>query len=85
MLQERPKWNKDRRNLKVDDVVPLKDENVPRNVQPMGVVIKVEPDAKGFVRSVVLRTQAAELRRPVNKLVFLLTKEERMDAGDDEK
>ena len=51
----------------------------------MGVVIKVEPDAKGFVRSVVLRTQAAELRRPVNKLVFLLTKEERMDAGDDEK
>lgn len=71
--------------MKVDDIVLLKDENVPRNVWSMGVVIKVEPDAKGFVRSVVLRTQAAELCRPVNKLVLLLTTEERMDADDDGK
>ncbi|XP_078384040.1 uncharacterized protein LOC144666486 [Oculina patagonica] len=83
MLQERPKWNKVKRNLKVNDVVLVKDENAPRNVWPMGVVTRVQPDSKGLVRSVVLRTQTTELHRPVNKLILMLTAEERMDATQD--
>ena len=55
-LQERPKWNQARRNLQVDDVVLIRDENAPRNVWPLGVVTKVEPDAKGLVRSVIVKT-----------------------------
>lgn len=82
-LQERAKWNKVKRNLKVDDVVLFRDENAPRNVWPMGVVTKVEPDSKGLVRSVVLRTHTTELHRPVNKLILMLTAEERMDATQD--
>ena len=82
-LQERPKWKKVKRNLKVDDVVLIKDENAPRNVWPMGVVTKVEQNAKGFVRSVVLKTHTTELHRPVNKLILILTAEERMDATQD--
>ena len=82
-LQERAKWNKVKRNLKVDDVVLVRDENAPRNVWPMGVVTKVEPDSKGLVRSVVLRTHTTELHRPVNKLILMLTAEERMDATQD--
>ena len=46
----------------------------------MGVVTKVEPDSKGLVTSVVLRTRTTELHRPVNKLILMLTAEERMDA-----
>ena len=65
---------------KVDDVVLIRDENAPRKVWPMGVVTKVEPDSKGLVRSVVLRTRTTELHRPVNKLILMLTAEERMDA-----
>ena len=49
----------------------------------MGVVTKLEPDAKGLVRSVFLRTHTSELHRPVNKLVLLLSAEERMDAAQD--
>ena len=82
-LQERAKWNKVKRNLKVDDVVLVRDENAPRNVWPMGVVTKVEPDSKGLVRSVVLRTHTTELHRPVNKLILMLTAEEWMDATQD--
>ena len=82
-LQERAKWNKVKRNLKVDDVVLVRDENAPRNVWPMGVVTRVEPDSKGLVRSVVLRTHTTELHRPVNKLILMLTAEERMDATQD--
>ena len=82
-LQERAKWNKVKRNLKVDDVVLVRDENAPRNVWPMGVVTRVEPDSKGLVRSVVLRTHTTELHRPVNKLILMLTAEERMDPTQD--
>lgn len=85
-LQERTKWNKVKRNLKVDDVVLVKDENAPRNVWPMGVVtFSVHSDSKGLVRSVVLRTHTTELHRPVNKLILMLTAEERMDATQDMK
>ena len=43
------KWNNVKRNLKVDDVVLVRDKNSPRNVWPMGVVTKVEPVSKGLV------------------------------------
>ena len=49
----------------------------------MGVVTRVEPVSKGFVRSVVLRTHTTELHRPVNKLILMLTAEEQMDATQD--
>lgn len=49
----------------------------------MGVVTRVEPDSKGLVRSVVLRAHTTELDRPVNKLILMLTAEERMDATQD--
>ena len=42
-LQERAKWNKVKCNLKVNDVVLVRDETAPRNVWPMGVVTRVEP------------------------------------------
>ena len=77
------KWNNVKRNLKVDDVVLVRDENAPRNVWPIGVVTRVEPVSKGLDRSVVLRTYTAELHRPVNKLILMLTAEERMDATQD--
>ena len=77
------KWNNVKRNLKVEDVVLVRDKNSPRNVWPMGVVTKVEPVSKGLVRSVVLRTYKTELHRLVNKLILMLTAEERMDATQD--
>ena len=82
-LQERPKWNRVKRNLRVNDIVLIKDEIAPRNVWPMGVVSEVQPDKNGLVRSVQVRTSKAELRRPVHKLVLLLAAEENMDAEDD--
>ena len=68
--------------MKIDDVVLIKDENTPRNDWSMGVIENVEPDSKGLVRSVVVRTETTELRRPVHKLVLLLAVEDRMDAED---
>ena len=81
-LQQRPKWCREKRNIKIDDGVLIKDENKPRNDWSMGVIVNVEPDSKGLVRSAVVRTKTTELRRPVHKLVLLLAVEDRMDAED---
>ena len=78
-LQERPKWHQERRNLQVNDVVLIKDESTSRNEWSMGVVTDVEPDTKGLVRSVKLRTRKTEIRRPVNKLVLILAADEQKD------
>lgn len=68
--------------MKIDDIVLIKDENIPRNDWLMGVIVNVEPDSNGLVKSAVVRTETTELRRPVHKLVLLLAVEDRMDAED---
>ena len=47
------------------------------------MVTSVEPDSKVFVRSVVLRTNTMDLHRPVNKLILMLTAEERIDTTEE--
>jgi hypothetical protein len=75
-LQSRQKWNMPKRNHQIDDIVLINDENAPRNCWSMGRIVATEPDSQGYVRSVTLKTQTSELRRPVAKLVLLLSKEE---------
>lgn len=75
-LQQRAKWNSPKRNLAVGDVVLVKDDSCPRSVWPMGRVIRTESDKNGLVRTTHLKTQTSELRRPVDKVVLLLAKEE---------
>ena len=82
-LQQRSKWNSPKRNVAVGDIVLVKDDSAPRNTWPLGRVIKTEPDKNGFVRSVQLKTQTSELRRPVDKVVLLLAKEEQSCPRDE--
>ncbi|XP_067672348.1 uncharacterized protein [Haliotis asinina] len=72
-LQVRQKWNESKRSMQVGDIVLITDQNTPRLQWPMGRVIATESDKRGHVRSVVLRTLKGELRRPVHKLVLLLS------------
>ena len=81
MMQERSKWQHPQRNLVEGDIVMLRDDNAPRNIWPLALVDQVEPDSQGLVRSVVVRTRGATLRRP--KLILILPKEEQ--EGDQEK
>ena len=72
-LQARSKWLHPKRNLVIGDIVLIQDDSMPRGAWPMGRVVKVEPDTEGLVRAAVLRTSTGDLRRPINKLVLLLT------------
>ncbi len=72
VLQERQKWVKVRRNINTGDVVMVVDPNAPRGSWILGKVLSTEPDKKGLVHSVTLKTKTSTIKRPVTKLCLIL-------------
>ena len=78
--QERQKWTSRRRNFRVDDIVPLKQSDFPRNEWSMGKVTDVSNNQKGLLRNVTLKiveragdeNSKRKLERPFDKTVLLL-------------
>ena len=78
-LQQRNKWQCEKRNFQVGDVVLLKEENCPRNQWPMARVCKVKTDEKdGLVRAVDVFSAGSTFTRPINKLVLLVGVDEQL-------
>ena len=84
-LQQRQKWTKPRRNVSLNDIVIIKDENAVRNQWQLARVVAVYPSADGFIRKVQLvlgdrfmdnagkrKNPLRILERPVQKIVVLL-------------
>ena len=71
LLQSRCKWTDVHENVKVGDLVLIKEENTPRGVWPMGIIQEVFPGDDGLVRSVRIRTKSNVLKRPIVKIVLL--------------
>jgi hypothetical protein len=76
-LQTRPKWHHDQSPLKVNDIVLLRDYDVPRNCWPKGRVNKIFPSTDGKIRKVELCIINAEgkqsfLVRPIVEMVLLV-------------
>jgi hypothetical protein len=84
-LQHRQKWNKERRTARINDIVILRDDIVPRNQWKLANVTEVYPGQDGRVRRFKLLisastldergkhiTKPAYLERPVHKTVTLL-------------
>ena len=83
-LQSRQKWSASYRNLKVGDLVILKDDNIPRNCWKLARVAETYPDEDGLVRKVKVAvanqsgdgdgsslkgSRISHLDRPVQKLL----------------
>ena len=63
------KWNKEEvRQLEVNDLVWIVDENVKRAHYKMGRVLEVYHGSDGRVRSALVKTEYGKLKRPVVKL-----------------
>ena len=71
LLQEKQKWNIQKRNLAVNDLVLVVD-NKPRNAWSLARILEVIKDKKGFVRIVKLKTQSGVILRPISKLCVVL-------------
>ena len=70
-LQERPKRQREQKNLRVGDLVLIADDNVNRNQWSLGRVVNVFPGVDNLVRSAELRAKGINLKRPVTKLCLL--------------
>ena len=70
-LQRRSKWCKEQENFKVGDVVLLCEENTPRFLWPLGLVVDVKVGRDNLIRTVKVKTKSTELIRPVSKVVKL--------------
>ncbi|XP_038070490.1 uncharacterized protein LOC119739571 [Patiria miniata] len=84
-LTSRQKWHTPRRNIKVGDVVLLKDEEAPRMEWPLAIVIETIENDDGLVRRARVRVgtkhldkegrrtgKPSILERPIQKLILLL-------------
>ncbi|KRY06836.1 hypothetical protein T12_3079, partial [Trichinella patagoniensis] len=60
-----------REGPKLNDLVLILEDNVPRGRCPLGVVVELFPGGDGVARAARLRTSTAEMTRPVAKLVVL--------------
>ena len=70
-LQERQKWMKPRPNLEIGDLVLMKQDNVPRNQWPLGLVTRTHKSDDGLVRCVDVRTATGIYERPITKICVL--------------
>lgn len=70
-LIKRPKWNAATANLRLNDIVIIKNQSTSPLDWPLGRVIDVFPGSDGVIRVVRVRTAKSTLTRPVNKLLVL--------------
>ena len=70
-LQIRSRWAEIQRNLKVDDLVLILDEQKPRSLWPLGRILEAIKGRDGLVRTVRIKTGQTVLTRPITKVVFL--------------
>lgn len=70
-LQRRNKWTENSPNLKVGDLVFLKDDNQPILQWSRGRIIEIHPGDDGIVRVATVKTPTSTFTRPVAKLIPL--------------
>ncbi|XP_044136507.1 uncharacterized protein LOC122928083 [Bufo gargarizans] len=77
-LQPRKKWQDDKPNLEVGDIVLLKDTQAHRNEWPIGLIVGTDPSGDARVRKVEVRIVRQGIpkvyARPISEVVLLLSK-----------
>lgn len=70
-LQTRQIWQKPIRNVAVNDLVLMVEDNVPRGRWPLAIVTEVKTSDDGHVRSCSVRAGNSSYDRPIHKLCLL--------------
>lgn len=68
---ERKKWRREREDIKVGQLVIIKDENLPPTHWRMARVAEVSPSSDKRVRNVLVKTEKGTFKRPIQKLCLL--------------
>lgn len=78
-LTHRSKWNKMSRNIRINDLVVVKDDNATPTRWKFARVLETYPGIDGMVRSVKIQTSTGTYNRPITKLGVLISAEEQRD------
>ncbi|XP_032676813.1 uncharacterized protein LOC116846715 [Odontomachus brunneus] len=70
-LQQRSKWRAKAPNIRIGQLVLLKNVNLPPCKWELARVVKTHPGADGLTRVVTVRTATSEFTRPLNKVCVL--------------
>lgn len=71
-LQQRYKWQTTQENMKIGDVVLVKENNITPSKWPPAKIVDVHPDADGMVRVVSIKNpDKAVTKRPIHKVILL--------------
>ena len=70
-LQIRQKWLTPKDNIKVGELVLLKDDDKPRGHWPLARVLQTDLSSDGKVRSAKLKTTSGDLHRPITMICRL--------------
>ena len=72
-MQQRPKWMQVQSNLRVNDMVLIKEDNLPPSKWLLGRIVAIHPGQDSIVRVVTVRTKNGRIQRPVSKICSLPT------------
>lgn len=72
-MHRRVKWKSPQQDLHTNDLVVVKEDNLPQNEWRLGRVLKTYPGSDGRVRVADIRTERGCITRPIVKLVVLPT------------
>lgn len=75
-LQKRVKWRTKSRNLKIGDVVILKDDNLPPLKWSIGRITEVHPGSDHIVRAVTVQTSTGITKRASTRVCLLPNEDE---------
>ena len=75
-LVPRQKWLDSKPNVRIGNVVILKNDETPRSQWPLGRVINTFADSKGFVRSVMVKTVSGNFKLPISKICVIIPDQE---------
>lgn len=70
-LQQRNKWRIEKDELKIGDLVLIKENNQPPTQWHMGRITQLHPGSDGLTRVVTLKTRDNYVKRPIVKLILL--------------
>jgi len=70
-LQQRTKWRSNQSNVKVGDLVLIKEDNLPPLVWKKAIISDLHPGKDGVTRVVTLKTSTGTIKRPITKICLV--------------
>jgi hypothetical protein len=70
-LQQRHKWRNIQPNVKIGELVLVKEDNLPPLVWKKAMISDLHPGKDGLTRVVTLKTSTGTLKRPITKICLL--------------